>query len=278
MKVNKIKILDGGLKGLYIEFFKLEKKGSRVYNNGYKPTLRYPVHLSLESRIKELRVFMLELCRVLHGDEDKMTKDFHIAESEVTEVVIGKEGEITLSGEIISYGKRAYVTSPAIDGPDGYHNFDALKLVVKELLTEVDVYMEGTAKPSDEEVLIRWVERHNDKGIDIETIKGMSAEEQKETLTKLLEKAGACVMWNDEMQMDEEALSSGLDEISEKVNEEVVPWNKPVEEEEDVVDYHILKSEAAEKKEEELSTGAPEFELPKLGEELKLPVKEKVKK
>lgn len=264
MKVNKIKILDGGLKGLYIEFFKLEKKGARMYNNGYKPTLRYPVHLSLESRIKELRVFMLELCRVLHGDEDKMTKDFHIAESEVTEVVIGKEGEITLSGEIISCGKRAYVTSPAIDGPDGYHNFDALKLVVKELLSEVDVYMEGTAKPSDEEVLIRWVERHNDKGIDIETIKGMSAEEQKETLTKLLEKAGACVMWNEEMQMDEEALSSGLKEISEKVNEEVVPWNKPVEE------VKIVEEVSAE---EELSTGAPEFELPKLGEELKLPVK-----
>lgn len=277
MKYKKVKLIENGFKGIEVEYHKIEKKGGRAYNNKTKDTLRFPVHLGLENKFKELRPFLLEICKVIHGDEDKSTKDFYIAETDMIGVEILDDGFV-LEGEGVVFGtKSVKYKTPKIDSSDNCPNFDAIQLIIKGLIEEVDVYMEGTAKPSDEEVLIRWVERHNDKGIDIETIKGMSAEEQKETLTKLLEKAGACVMWNDEMQMDEEALSSGLDEISEKVNEEVVPWNKPVEEEEDVVDYHVLKSEAAEK-EEELSTGAPEFELPKLGEELKLPVKEKVKK
>lgn len=264
MKYKKVKLIENGFKGIEVEYHKIEKKGGRAYNNKTKDTLRFPVHLGLENKFKELRPFLLEICKVIHGDEDKSTKDFYIAETDMIGVEILDDGFV-LEGEGVVFGtKSVKYKTPKIDSSDNCPNFDAIQLIIKGLIEEVDVYMEGTAKPSDEEVLIRWVERHNDKGIDIETIKGMSAEEQKETLTKLLEKAGACVMWNDEMQMDEEALSSGLNEISEKVNEEVVPWNNPVEE------VKIVEEVSAE---EELSTGAPEFELPKLGEELKLPVK-----
>lgn len=252
MKYKKIKLLDGGFKGIEVEYHKLEKKGGRSFNNKTKDTLRFPVHLGLENKFKELRPFLLDICKLLSGDEDKMTKDFKIAESEMISVEILEDGFVLAGESVASFSnKMVSLKTPKVYSSDNYHDFDAVQLIIKGLIEEVNVYMDGSAKPSDEEVLIRWVERHNDQGIDIETIKGMSAEEQKKKLTELLEKAGAVVMWNEEVEVDEEILTEGLNEISEDVNEEVVPWNKQEE--------------------------SNDIELPELGEEIKLPIIEKRK-
>jgi hypothetical protein len=265
MKIKRVKLLDGGFRGAEIEYHKLEKKGGRLFNNKTKDTLRFPIHLGMENKFRELRPFWLEICKLLDGSEEKDIKDFKIAESETLSVEVLEDGGFVLVGESVVFSnKRVTYKTPKVYPDDNYHNYDAVMLIIKELIEEVKVYMEGTAKPSDEEVLIRWVERHENSGVDLDTIKGMSPEEQKKKLTELLEKAGAVVMWNEEMEVDEEVLSEGLEKMKNEIEEEVVVTE---EKEEDVTFNPLIKGE------EETS-----FTLPAVGDELTLePIKEPVK-
>lgn len=274
MKIKKVKLLDGGFRGAEIEYHKLEKNNGRLFNNKHKPTLKFPVHLELEKKFKELRPFMLELCNVLDGSEEVDEKKYKMLYSEVVSVSFLDNGFL-LGGETVSIGNtRAYHETPKVYGDTGYKDFDAVRLILNELLKELQVYIEGTAKPSDEEVLIRWVERHENSGIDIDTIKGMSPEDQKKQLTELLEKAGAVVMWNEEMEVDTEVLSDGLEEMKKDLEEEVIVKKYTDENTKGVVAEHIpVTEESSTVNEEETS-----FTLPEVGDELSLePIKQPVK-
>lgn len=220
MKIKKVKYLDRGFRGIEVEAFDNDKVGSRYYNNKDKKEYKHPIHLALEIKTKDLKVFLLEMCGVLHGTEDKDEKDFIIAETEITSIEITKDGFV-LAGERVVFGSKyvAYKT-PKMSPDDNYHHFETVVKVIQEVMDEVIIHVNGTNKATDEEVLIRWVEKEKDAGIDIDTIKGMSPEEQKETLTRILEKMGACVMFSDELVEDVD-ITEDLDAMS-NVAEEVV--------------------------------------------------------
>ena len=229
MKIKKVKYLDRGFRGIEVEAFDNDKVGSRYYNNKDKKEYKHPIHLALELKTKDLKVFLLEICGVLHGTEDKHEKDFIIAETEIVSIEITKDGFV-LEGERVVFGSK-YVKykTPKMSADDNYHHFETVIKVIQEVMDEVVVHVNGTNKASDEEVLIRWVEKEKDAGIDVDTIKGMSPEEQKETLTRILEKMGACVMFDDEMVEDTD-ITDELDAMSKTTEEvvvEVIPEQKP---------------------------------------------------
>jgi hypothetical protein len=227
MKIKKVKYLDRGFRGIEVEAFDSDKVGSRYYNNKDKKEYKHPIHLALETKTKDLRVFLLEMCGVLRGNEDKDEKDFIIAETDILSIELTKDGFV-LAGERVMYGSK-YVSykTPKMSADDNYHHFDTVIKVIQEVMDEVVVHVAGTNKASDEEVLIRWVEKEKDSGIDVDTIKGMTPEQQKETLTKILEKMGACVMFDDEMIADTD-ISQELEEMSNVVEEVIVSDPEPV--------------------------------------------------
>lgn len=227
MKCKQIRIIGGGFGGLQVTYLKQEEKKGRVFTNEIREKRKQPIHLGLENRFKELRPFLLDLCKVLRGDEDKMTKDYIIQETEMTglQIVIDTTADdgtgFILEGSSVVLGnKEQKYKTVKVESGDNYANFEAVQLIIKEIIKETEIYMRGDAKVSDEEILIRWTEKNNKDGeVDIESIKGMTPDEQKELLTKILEKAGACVIFNDEMTTDFD-INDDLDEASEKIKEE----------------------------------------------------------
>lgn len=210
MKLKQVKVLQGGFGGLLTTHLTQVEKNGRVFNKEVKEKNKQPIHLGLENKFKELRPFYLELCRILRGDEDKATKDYTIQETEITglQIVIDTtEDEGTgfiLEGSILSLGNKEIKPKTAkIEAGDNYHNFDAVQLIIKEIVEEVKAYMSGSVKVTDEETLVRWFEKKPEDGVDIEVIKNMSPEEQKELLSKILEdKFGCVILSNDEMVLD----------------------------------------------------------------------------
>jgi hypothetical protein len=201
MKLKSVKILGNGFGGLLTTHLTQVEKNGRVFNKEVKEKNKQPIHLGLENKFKELRPFYLELCRILRGDEDKATKDYTIQETEITglQIVIDTtEDEGTgfiLEGSILSLGNKEIKPKTAkIESGDNYHNFDAVQLIIKEIITEVEHYMSGSVQVTDEEVLVRWFEKTKEQGVDIEAIKNMSPDEQKELLSSILEKKFGCVV------------------------------------------------------------------------------------
>jgi len=220
MKIKKVQFLEQGFKGIKVSSIESEKKGGRYYNNKMNKEYKHPVHIALETKTKDLRVFLLEMCGVLRGDEDKMTKDYIIAETEIESVELTDEGFIVSGCRVVFGNKYTTYTTPKMSPDVDYHHFGTVMNILKEILEEVKVHVEGTNKASDQEVLIRYIERYKDSGIDVDTIKGMTPEQQKETLTRILEKMGACVIFNEELVEDTD-ISQELDEVK-AIAEEVV--------------------------------------------------------
>ncbi len=211
MKIKQIAIKGNGFGGLHVKHLIQEKDGkSRTYNNERIDKRKQPIHLGLENKFKELRPFLLELCKILRGDEDKQTKDYIIQETEIIglQIVIDTTEEegtgfILEGSSVILDNKEFKFKTPKIESGDNYHNFDAVQLIVKEIVSEVEHYMAGSIIQSDAEVLVRWFEKKPEEGINIDAIKNMSPEEQKELLSKILEdKFGCVILSNEEMVLD----------------------------------------------------------------------------
>lgn len=208
MKLKAVKVLGNGFGGLLITYLTQGEKNGRLFGKEVKEKNKQPIHLGLENKFKELRPFLLDLCKVLRGDEDKTAKDFLIQETEMTglQIVIDTTADegtgFILEGSSVVLGtKEVKFKTPKIESGDNYQNFDAVQLIIKEIITEVQAYMSGSVIVNDEEVLIRWMERNKEKegnGIDIETIKNMSPDEQKELLSGILEKRFGCVVLSNE--------------------------------------------------------------------------------
>jgi hypothetical protein len=232
MKIKKIKILGNGFGGCETTYLKPEEKKGRLFNNEIREKRKNPIHLGLENKIRELRPFLLNLCKVLRGDEDKVTTDYIISETEMISLQIvidttteNNEGTgFILEGSSVCLGtKEVRFKTPKIESGDNYSDFDAVQMIIKEIVTETEMYMKGEAQATDSEVLVRWVEKGKDKSgeIDIDRIKGMSPEEQKDLLTKILEKNGSCVIHADELVADFSA-NEELEGAKEGIKEETI--------------------------------------------------------
>lgn len=207
MKIKKVKLVSGGFGGVQITYLKQEEKKGRLFTNEVTEKRKNPIHLGLENKFKELRPFMLNLCAVLRGDEDKMTKDYVILETDMTalQIVIDTTEEdgtgFILEGTktILNGNKEVKFKTPKIENHDGYDDFDAVQLIIKEIIAEVMVYLSGDVLVTDGEALIRWYEKKGKDNKFLDKIKGMSEEEQKIELTKILEGMGSIVVHSDEI-------------------------------------------------------------------------------
>lgn len=221
MKIKKIKLIGGGFGGAHITTISQEEKNKRVYFKEVTEKIKRPIHLGLENKIKELRPFLLNLCAVLRGDEDKMTKDYVIMETDITalQIVIDTTEEegtgFILEGtkSVLNGNKEVKFKTPKIEAGDGYDDFDAVQLIIKEVVSEVMVYLSGDILVTDSEALIRWYEKKGKGEKQLEKIKAMTPEEQKQELTKILEGMGSIVIHQSDVSVDEEE--------EEEVNEEV---------------------------------------------------------
>jgi hypothetical protein len=203
--ITKIQLKNSGLKGIEVSYRKNDEVNHRTFNNGHKEECKHPIHLDLEKAFKELRFFLLEICKVINPGMEQDEVEDALADTLIDSVSIDDNAFI-IRGELAVNQTPKYIKleTPEIDADDDYHNFDAVLKVIDTIKTETLLHMEGKKKVSDKEYLTRWAEANTNK-LTPEEIEGMSEEELKDFCTKVLEKQGSLVYHADDLETEPEA-------------------------------------------------------------------------
>ncbi len=225
-QITKIKINGDGLKGLDVSYMYPQEKGNMIWNNEHIEKRKHPIHEELEVEINMLRNFMLELCGYYNSGISVMDKDQLILDTKITEIVIGGSDSFKISGEMRTLGdKFIKVGTPEIESADGYEYFGAVMAIIAKVTEETHEYMAGKKKLDEAAFMMKFAKMKNDD-VMVQEFSKMSNTEKRDKCRDILEKLGACVIINEELDIEDIDVQL---EITEEVKEaEVIPISTPM--------------------------------------------------
>ncbi|MEY2869388.1 MAG: hypothetical protein RIR01_1879 [Bacteroidota bacterium] len=221
-QITKIRLKDDGLKGLEVTYMHPQEKDNLIWNNEHIEKRKHPIHNDLESSINDLRNFMLELCGYYNETISVMHKDYLIDETKITELVINGSDSFKISGEMRTLGdKFIKISTPDVEVSDGYSHFDTVVKVIAKIVEETHEYISGKKKLDEAEFLKKFAKLKNDDVL-IKEFKDMSNKEKRDKCTEILEKMGAVVLINDELEIDDVDVQLNIQEVEVEAIEPVV--------------------------------------------------------
>ena len=266
MQIKKIALSDSGFKGITVAYLREEQKNGRPFINEVIEKRKHPIHLSLETMFKDLRFHLLDITGMLRGDEDKMTKDYTIMESEVVAIEFDASGFTIIGEKKVFMDKYIKLKTCRVEEEDNYEHFDTVQKLIESIVEETKEYMAGTKKVDDIEVAVRFIQAGKHKTLTEDSLKGFSPQELKDFAVKLLESNfGAVVM------MDEDMNVSAIDVTD--INAEIEAKNNKVEVVEDVDHVEVEEVEVGE---EEVVIPVPVKKTKAKAKEIELPVSDNV--
>lgn len=216
-QIRKISLNVSGLKGLILEGTYETYKDNKLVTNGFKDTLKTPIHFDLEDKIKELRFFALEICGLIADSTPKHEKATLLEQADIISIEFekGLSGFFKLkSNSRVFDTKNQNLTTPKVDVNDNYEYYDTVMNIIEAILVEVDQYAKGLKKVTDEEIMMSYVRHGKDKNVDISALNEMSAEERADYCQSVLEKLGCLVIRPDEVS-DEDVEEEVVEETEE---------------------------------------------------------------
>lgn len=236
--IKKIVVSVGGLKGLVLEGTVESVKENKIAINGFKDTVRHPIHVALEDKIGDLKFNVLDICGIIEDTTNKNVKMSRMANCEILaiEFELGDTPWFKIKASSRLFDEKFQtICTPKVDSEDGYEFFDTVIAIIKSILEEVDHYVNKTKVISDDELMESFVKHGKGKGIDKQMMEEMSAEEKSDWLHAELGKMGFLVnsVHLDDMKGEEEEidLETSIDngEINFEDTEDIMP---PIVEEE----------------------------------------------
>ncbi len=230
MEIKKITLINGGFKGINVEYVEPNEKEGRSKFDTIKKTIRHPIHLGLEKPFKDLRFHLLEICNIVRGDMDKKDIDFTVLECDVSGIKIdGSEFSIIGNKEAFE-GKRFKIETPMVSEEDNYEHYESVAALITTIIEETKLYMQGKAVVTNEEIAERWVMAGKQKGFDADSFNALSPEEKKQLCSDILEKSfGMVVMGGEDFAIEhvstEEIINEFKQEISEDQDTVVIEMN-----------------------------------------------------
>ncbi len=189
MEIHEVKLINDGLKGLFVYLTEQRKmpNGRKYLDKDWKEK-NDTIHSALDRPIKDLRRHLLEICGCLGDENNKGEVEYNIAETRITGIKIMKTFFI-LEGEKEWLNDKTFkLKTPKIEEKDGYHNHGTVIELIREIKKETEIYMNGTAKLSDEEIAIRWLSSPSNKtGQTPDNFNKMSIEEKAQFCKEWLE-------------------------------------------------------------------------------------------
>lgn len=226
MEANKkaiigIKIKDGGMKGLEINYCQQDEKDGKVWNNEYWTARKVPIGEELENVIKAFRYYLLDIL----GYE---MENCNVADVVIREVNFNSNVEIKGDFKILNGIHSVKLSTGKIDESMEYEKIVELSGLVKQLRGEIEKYMEGKSKAMNESQFVMEFYKKKGKFDEVE-FTGMSDEDKKIKATEILETMGSIVIHNEDMsssgpsledntftiEMKEEFLEKAVDVSSE---------------------------------------------------------------
>lgn len=199
-QIRKVTLSSEGLKGLIIEGTLETVKENRIAINGFKDTVKHPIHLDLEEKIRDLRLHALTIAGLITDSTPKSEKSSLIGGCNVLSFEVSEDYFVIKVESRVFDTKYIKFSTPKVDSSDGYEYFDIVNQLLKEILIEVHAYMKGLKKITDEEITVRYIQQGK-SNIDLDAFKEMSNEDKRDYMTAVLEKLGCIVITNEDMDV-----------------------------------------------------------------------------
>ena len=194
MRISKVKLVDGGNKGLEVTHQKTEVKGGIAYKNDLLEKPRGVVNMKMRNRFKDLVPYF---CDLMSTSEDVV---------EVTGIYSERDSFMLIGIVNVLETKRASLVSPLIHLSNDYEKYWEVSTIVDDIYSMTAEYMKGDHVENNKNI-IEYYEGKKE-GFDKSKLDGMSEKELHSYAIKLLEKAGCVVMDPNEADAPEEDRSS----------------------------------------------------------------------
>jgi hypothetical protein len=199
-QIRKVTLSSEGLKGLIIEGTLETVKENRIAINGFKDTVKHPIHLDLEEKIRDLRLHALTIAGLITDNTPKSEKSSLISSCNVLSFEVGEDYFVLKVESRVFDTKYIKFSTPRVDSSDGYEYFEIVNQLLRDILIEVHAYMKGLKKITDEEITVRYIQQGK-SNIDLDAFKEMSNEDKRDYMTAVLEKLGCIVITNEDMDV-----------------------------------------------------------------------------
>lgn len=199
-QIRKVTLSSEGLKGLIIEGTLETVKENRIAINGFKDTVKHPIHLDLEEKIRDLRLHALSIAGLITDSTPKSEKSSLIGGCNVLSFEMSEDYFVIKVESRVFDTKYIKFSTPKVDSSDGYEYFDIVSQLLRDILIEVHAYMKGLKKITDEEITVRYIQQGK-SNIDLDAFKEMSNEDKRDYMTAVLEKLGCIVITNEDMDV-----------------------------------------------------------------------------
>jgi hypothetical protein len=199
IKLASVKLTNGGMKGLEIEYLLPSIKGNVQFFDTYKAKRKAPVHEELESTFSWLKSHLLDICGYTL---EEIERDYLMGQCSVTGIKYGDKGIVVYGDLLVLGGTRVLkMETPLITDDVEYPEFSKLKAIAEGIYSETKEYLTGKKVMSDAQIVARFNAKNAE--FDAESFTKMSKEEQRELATKILEDQGCMVFHNDEITADD---------------------------------------------------------------------------
>ncbi len=202
MNIKLVKLRDGGFKGIELHHFVDRFRNNKPVPKLQKEYPKDPVHKDLQNLFAELREPLLSACGYLDSGNEDVAK-YLVLETEVTGIEFSTEDFVIHGRKRVFHDKFIKLSTCPIEEMDMFDKYFAVKEIIGRIIDEVQLYVDGSKKVSDAELVINWIEAGREKDLTPEGYSNMSPEEQREYHTRILEeKFGSMVTNREDMDFD----------------------------------------------------------------------------
>jgi|GEM_PF-3086626 len=207
MNIASVKLVNGGLKGVVVTYSMTSEKDKRSFIDEHVSKKKAPIHEDLEVAFESLGEHLLDICGYTSKDKDNVS---------VTGVTYNDKGfVITGKKKILDGDKTINLVTPLTNGDD-YSEYEAVCKVLDTIYSETEDYMSGAKVFSDAQLVMRFNAGKED--FDVESFKGLPADQQRDICTEILEKMGAMVL----LAEDEAPIEEEITEVEKEEAEEII--------------------------------------------------------
>lgn len=219
LSIASVKLINGGMKGIEVEYLLPSIKGNVQFFDTYKSKRKAPIHTELEETFSWLKNHMLDICGYTLEKEER---EYHLSVLEMTGAKYNAEKGIILYADLFVLGgtRVLKLETPLITDEVEYPEFGKLKSIIEGVYSETKEYMAGKKVMSDAQIVARFNAKNED--FDHNSFKRMTKVEQREIATKILEDQGCMVIHNDEIiEYEESEATVSKMEIVENKTEDI---------------------------------------------------------
>lgn len=233
MKINSVKLVQSGLKGIVVTYANPSNKDNRTFIDEHVSKKRAPIHEELETNFESLRRYLLDICGYESNIKDEEGL-YNISRTEITGITYNYKGFVIIGKyKILGGDKTINLVTPLLKDGEEFSGFQDVCVILDNIYKEVKSYMSGEKTFSDEQLVLKF--NTGKEGFDENTFKALPKNEQYKIATEILEGMGAFVFHSEESPVaQEENLEETLEEedfdLTPNVREEKPKMNVVKEE------------------------------------------------